>query len=284
MGIVVVNFVIYYLLLRNIIYLWLGKKNTFYCKVFIYKDIEDLKNEPDNILLEAVTKKISRYRIYKSATGELQKAGYAGKYKTIKYMCLLYGVPIIMFCLGWVVNFPDFQNALFCSLLIFVTIKIYIKGKAKKIALQFEKHAWRIYRYLRNQIEAGIKMTDAVTTVYVTINDKELRKILIKFTAVFRLTVDIEEALDEITACFGGNEAATLCMAIREGVKTGDSAGILKRQEDVMFNKYFNRLEADTEKSRTVCIITAAMFCIILVVMASVPILLDLMDAFGSIF
>ena len=58
---------------------------------------------------------------------------------------------------------------------------------------------------------------------------------------------------------------------------------MLKRQEDIMFNKYFNRLEAETENGAPLHL-SAAMFCAILVILASVPIVMDLTDALGGIF
>ena len=45
------------------------------------------------------------------------------------------------------------------------------------------------------QIASGIKITDAITTVYETVNEKDIREILIKFAATFQLTMKIEEAL-----------------------------------------------------------------------------------------
>jgi Flp pilus assembly protein TadB len=268
---------------KILVHKFLTGKNAFFTKAVHYRQVHNRPRDQKKIL-DFLSSKLSQTMLYQKAEKEIKKAGYGGKYHPIQYMGILYGLPVMIFLIG-MINDPArwIQTVIGCSAL-FTGTKIYVKGKTKKITDQFEKHAWRIYRYLHNQIASGIKITDAITTVYETVNEKDIREILIKFAATFQLTMKIEEALEEINGRFGGNEAATLCMALREGVKTGDSELMLKRQEDIMFNKYFNRLEAETEKRRTFCILSAAMFCAILVILASVPIVMDLTDALGGIF
>lgn len=282
--IIVVLCIVNILTSQQIVVGFMCRKNTFYAKAHHYRLLHHKKPKEKHLLLDRLIKKISGFKWYEKAEVEIRKAGYIGHYHPITYIMILAGVPLLLLLLC-VINDPSlFFRYLLGCIAIIAYIKIYIKGKTRKITDQFEKHAWRIYRYLHNQIASGIKITDAITTVYETVDDKDIREILIKFAATFQLTMDIEESLQEINRRFGGNEAATLCMALREGVKTGDSELMLKRQEDVMFNKYFNRLEAETEKSRTYCILSAVMFCSILIILASVPVVMDLIDAMNSIF
>lgn len=272
------------LMIRTGIFMILSRKNTFYSKAVHYRSISNQNRQEDNRLFDYIIKCLSSRTLYVKACAEVKKAGYTGKYHPLEYMLVLYGLPFFILLINVAFNPSRLPEAVIGSIALMAGVKLIIKGKIKKITEQFEKHAWRIYRYLHNQIASGIKITDAITTVYETVNDADIRAILVKFAATFQLTMNIEEALGEITARFGGNEASTLCMALREGVKTGDSEMMLKRQEDVMFNKYFNRLEAETEKSRTICILSATMFCAILVIMASVPIVMDLIEALDGIF
>lgn len=272
----------YFIMIRQLLFVTMIRKNSLLLKTFQYR-IYLTDREKANDILDKIIRKISNFKIYKIADIKIHKAGFDGKYCTIKYIFLLYILPVIIFILSSISN-KELTKALVGSLAVFVGVSLYVREKINKISFQFEKHAWRIYRYLHNQISSGIKITDAVTTVYETVNDPEIKKVLVKFSAAFQLTMNIQESLDEIASKFGGNEAATLCMAVREGVKTGDSGDMLKRQEDVMFNKYFNRIEAETERSRTMCIFSALMFCSILVIMASVPVIMDLLDALDSIF
>ncbi len=278
------SFLLNFLMVRQVIYMLMCRKNTVYMRAVYYRVIHHKKPQEKAKILDYLTKQLSRLKFYQKAAAEIKKAGYIGRYHPIQYMMILYGFPLLVFSICMIKDPSLFLQYLLGCFAIASCVKIFVNGKIKKITDQFEKHAWRIYRYLHNQIASGIKITDAITTVYETVNDNDIRNILMKFSATFLLTMNIEEALREINERFGGNEAATLCMALREGVKTGDSELMLKRQEDVMFNKYFNRLEADTEKSRTYCILSAIMFCAILVIMASVPVVMDLIDALNSIF
>jgi hypothetical protein len=65
---------------------------------------------------------------------------------------------------------------------------------------------------------------------------------------------------------------------------TGDNADMLARQEEIMFKKYFNFIQAETEGRRLRSVVSAIFFTAIIIILISVPLLMDVMESMNIIF
>jgi Flp pilus assembly protein TadB len=163
-------------------------------------------------------------------------------------------------------------------------IELVVSANRKKHNLVFQRHIYKIYKYLHNQISSGIRVADAIKTVYEVIEDKKLRKIFIKMAASYELTLDIDTALQEFKSNYDAQEADTLSIALKQGIITGDNRELLARQEDIMFKKYFNYIQAETDNCKFRSAAAVALFCAIIVIMIAIPIIKDVIDAVDNIF
>jgi hypothetical protein len=159
-----------------------------------------------------------------------------------------------------------------------------VSARKKEVNLKFQRYIYKIYKYLHNQISSGIKVTDAIRSVYEIIDDRELKDIMMQMAASYELSLDIDKALLEFKSNFEAHEAETLCVALKQGILTGDNQELLARQEDIMFKKYFNYIQAETDSCKTRCVIAVVMFMSIVVVMISVPLFNDVSEALSRIF
>jgi hypothetical protein len=150
--------------------------------------------------------------------------------------------------------------------------------------MKFQKYVYKIYKYLHNQISAGVRVTDAIRTVHEVVEDKWLKGILIELAGGYELTCNIDAVLDKFKYNFSTHEADTLCIAIKMGITTGDNQNILGRQEEIMFKKYFNHIQAQTDSCRVKIAAVAMVFTAIMVVMLLIPVVSDVGDAMGKIF
>jgi hypothetical protein len=107
---------------------------------------------------------------------------------------------------------------------------------------------------------------------------------LLRLVARYELTLDIDTALEEFKSGFSVHEAETLCVALKQGIETGDNQELLARQEDVMFKKYFNYIQAETDSCKTRSMMAAMMFTAIVVILIVVPLFNDASEALGRIF
>lgn len=234
--------------------------------------------------IEECEKRAKKYGLYVGVKEKMKKSGYRNQYAAVIYILLKYGATSIIFFVSLAINYPDTFPPIILLICCICLIEIVLIGRRKKLNLNFQKNAYKIYKYLHNQISSGVKATDAIKTVYDVIDDRKLKKILIQLAARYELTLDIDFALEEFKSNFNVQEAETFCIALKQGILTGDNRDLLKRQEDVMFKKYFNYIQAETDACKTRTVTAAVIFTSITVIMIMIPLLNDASDAVSKIF
>lgn len=234
--------------------------------------------------LKDYEKREKKASVYVKAVEKMKKAGYTSEYSAAIYLFLKYGLATMLFILAFSVNYPNFIGPAAVYAAVRAVIEIVVAGGRRRVNLKFQKYIYKIYKYLYNQISSGVKVTDAIRTVYDVIEDTELKKVLVRMAAVYELTLDIDAALVEFRSNFAVHEAETLCVALKQGIETGDNQDLLARQEDIMFKKYFNYIQAETDSCRNRSVAAAAVFIAIVVIMIIVPMLNDVSAAVGRIF
>jgi Flp pilus assembly protein TadB len=222
--------------------------------------------------------------IYIKARDKMKKSGYGSEHAAVVYLILKYPVPLVLFITSFVVNYPHIYKSFILSAAVILILEIVITMEKKKYTLRFQKNAYKIYKYLHCQISSGVKVTDAVKTTYEVIEDKDIRDIFVQMAARYELTLDIDTSLEEFNSSFDALEADTLCVALKQGIMTGDNRELLARQEELMFNKYFNHIQAETDNCRVQTTLAAAMFTAVIVIMIAVPLISDVSEAVGKIF
>lgn len=229
-------------------------------------------------------KRLGRMDIYQKARVKMRKAGYKSEYAPLLYLSVRFALSPVVFVTAFILNYPEITRPLASVILINAVMESVISSGRRKINLRFQKYIYKVYKYLHNQITSGIKPTDAIRSVYEVTDDSELKGILTRLAARYELTLDIDSALEEFRSNFDAHEAETLCVALKQGIETGDNKELLARQEDVMFKKYFNYIQAETDSCRNRSLAAAAVFVAIVVVMIIVPMLKDTGEAIGRIF
>lgn len=220
--------------------------------------------------------------IYQRIKNFLKRAGYRGTYSVLWYTIFQLVTPLILSILTAV--YRDLSMAAAVFLILFFNTFYLVYKKGKKIAKQLEKSIYRIYKYLHNQESAGVKVTDAIKSIYEVAEDKELEEILTRFVARYAITLDIEESLKDFCSYFNTLEAETLAVAIKQGVDTGSNGNMLMRQEEVTFSKYLNHIQMETEAAKSKAAWSMAFFMLIIIIMIAVPMLNDTKDALRQIF
>jgi len=221
---------------------------------------------------------------YIRAKDKMKKSGYRSEYAAALYLFFKYALTAALFIAVFIMNYPSMVQSFAIVILAISTIEFVVAGEKRRLNLKFQKYVYKIYKYLHNQISSGVKVTDAIKTVYEVIDDRELKGILIHLAARYELTLDIDTSLEEFKSNFVIQEAETLCVALKQGVMTGDNQEILTRQEDVMFKKYFNYIQAETDSCKMRSTVAAALFTSIIVIMIMVPLFNDVTSAVSKIF
>lgn len=221
---------------------------------------------------------------YNTIKAKLRKSGYRNIYAPIYYMLLKYLMPVAAFFIVLPVNYPDIIRPLILSGFLFAAVEIVVYSKKKDLNMRFRRYIYKIFRYLHNQISSGVSVADAIKTVYRVVHDKQIQYTLIELAARFELTSDIDYALEIFNEYFDCEEVDTLCLAIKQGIETGDNKDLLIRQEGFMFSKYFSYIQAETDRANLKSLAAAFLFVLILVIMVSVPLLQEGAEGLSNIF
>ena len=256
-------------------------------KSILYKNISMLvKNKsPSRLAIKYENFFKNTYSdFYEKISSKLKKAGFYGISAVFIYSILVFIIPFIMLILTLIFNPADIIKNLFLIAAFICVTEVYIFCKKKQYTLKFNKNAYKIYKFIHNQVSSGVKPTDAVSTVFEVVDEPDIRKTLMRLAARYKLTGDLESSLCELTDRFDTHEAHTLCVALKQGVDTGDNTEILKRQEEVMFNRYFAYIQAETDSLVYKSILAAVFFTGIIIIMIALPMFKDVQDGFSRIF
>ena len=229
-------------------------------------------------------RRYDKTRIYNWAKNKAKRAGFKGEHIVLSYLFLQFGLPVLFFVGAFIFNFPSFKESARAFIFTFIIIRTIIARKKKRLDMKLQRYGYKIYKYLHNQVVSGIKATDAIKTVYEVIEDKDLRDVLLRMSAKYELTLDIDFALDEFKSVYDTQEGESFCVAVKQGIFTGDNCNLLARQENIMFKKYFNYIQAETDACKTRSIVAAIVFTAIIVAMILIPFLFEASQAIGKLF
>jgi len=211
----------------------------------------------------------------------LTKFGCVFKKDIITYTILIIIIPILSIIIS-ITN--TFSNGVILFLVGYLMIYIIIISKKKALNLAFSSNSYKLYKYMFNQIDAGVLPKDALISLHEVVEDKQLKEILYKACGAYQFTLNPRSASGYIKKYIKTQEAQSFAMFIEDIAFEGCDRGITKRLEQLMFNRYFTYIQRKTEQVKTKSMITVITFCSIIVIMILIPMYMDVQDALTSIF
>jgi hypothetical protein len=243
----------------------LGKK----LKAYIFKkvDLFDHNNE---------------FQYYSKIRIKMLRCGFYKSYAPLVYLLMNYAVPAFLFLFLIFTN--PFLAAAIIPLAFVCSVQFILFTSRKDIEKDWNKHGYKIYRYIHNQLSAGVNIHDTLKSLYVIGTDTKLETPLYEFSAWYGRTLDIDLALVKLKEYFKIPDIQMFCSTLEQGVKRGDVATLIERQEKTMFKQYFNYVQKATEKSNMLSAIIIIMLAGIICTMITIPMLNDLGSAVNKLF
>jgi Flp pilus assembly protein TadB len=213
----------------------------------------------------------------------LIKAGYFAPHAPWVYLSLLV-VPIpALVWTGWLIGINNSEPVWIGILLIcLVNSRISVLIKLRQKA--FSKALFKIYRFLDLQLAAGIRVTDSLRGLPETVQDLVVQPVLSRFSALYSLTLDLDQAFAEIRQAFPGPDSELLATHLRQCIQTGQAGRSLLRMEELLFARYFNMMQAETLQIRTRLLLTAMLGISPGIVLFLYPLIFDALQAVHSVF
>ncbi|MCT4633362.1 MAG: hypothetical protein N4A76_11600 [Firmicutes bacterium] len=234
-------------------------------------------------------KEISEKRMKKTSFFEKEKekvirAGFDEEKGVAVYIFIKYFLSVLLGIIGAITNYPDISKGLLMFFIVFIVSELVVRSEIKRNNRSFQKNAYKIYKFLNNQVSSGIRISEALKNLYMIIDDYNMKKVLIRFSAIYIQTTNIDLALKEFDKYYNTQESESLCICIKQGITSGDSSNLLMRQEEMMFSKYVNYIQLETELQRHKGLICVTLLCVIVILMIGVPLMLDMNRALTQIF
>ena len=219
----------------------------------------------------------------KKIIDHLTKAGFSDKRAISVYLGFLLLIFPLLFFVGLALGWRDMETfliglAAISALNAWISRRLNCRQRAFTIAL------YKIYRFLDLQLSAGLKMTDSLKGLSGAVQDKTVQPILVRFSARYELTLDFDQAFTEIRDSFGGTDCELMATHLRQCLQTGEAGRSLQRMEELLFARYFNLMQADSQKIRLRLLMTALLAILPAAILFMLPLLYQAMTAMQSIF
>ncbi len=213
----------------------------------------------------------------------LQRAGYFSKNSLAIYLIMNLLPAPLFFLVGLLIgssgNLPLWGGIVLISLVnSHISRRIILRQKA------FAKALFKIYRFLDLQMTAGIKVTDSLRGLPEAVCDPLVRPALIRFAALYELTLNLDLALEEIRLPFSGTDFELFSTHLRQCLQTGEAGKSLARMEELLFSRYFNLMQIDTRRIRTHLLLTAILGIAPGLILFLYPFFFTAMQAMQTVF
>ena len=150
--------------------------------------------------------------------------------------------------------------------------------------MAFNKNAYRLYKFLHNQVSAGVQPKEAMMSLFLIVKEPFLKERLQALGSIYAQTLDFDMAFEELTRYYEGPDIDAFRIAMLQGITLGNNINTLKKQESLMFNKYMNYLQLETNRQKLRTFLVVTIYCVIIIIMIGLPLMMELNQAMDMIF
>lgn len=227
-------------------------------------------------------------RIYDNNKITLEKAGiFSDKLLAIMIAVKWVVLPILSVIAGFANKAEGnkaFLIAAFSLGYLELTIWVILRWRIQVEADRFKVASYKLFKFLRNQLSAGVKINKALNSLYTVADDPLLRSRLLLLASHYASTNDIDTALTYITDYYQTLEAKSLALSIKQSIETGRNETGFKQKEKKLFNMYLNVIRKKTQFIMAKYFMMGILYAAVIVLILGYPMWLDLLQANMLIF
>ena len=213
----------------------------------------------------------------------LLRAGYQAPQALPIYLFLQAGPVILILAAGLLTrNTPGLSWL--AGLILASLVNHHVGHRIRLRQQAFVKALYKIYRFLDLQLTAGVRVTDALLGLPEAVHDPVIHPVLVRFSAHFELTLDLDLAFGELRQAFGGSDCEMLATHMRQCLQTGLAGRSLIRMEELLFTRFFGLMQQETGRIRNRLLLTAILGITPAVILYLYPLLYEATQALQSIF
>lgn len=190
---------------------------------------------------------------------------------------------LIPFMASTILHRPAWQSML-VAVAGFAWINGQVEDRIRRRKAALERSFYKVYRFVDSQMSAGIKATDAIKGLHESVDDPLIKPALIRFSARYALTLDLEQAMMELRAAHSGKDIETFGTQLRQVLATGLAGRSFLRTEELLFARYFTLLQKQSSAIRNRLLLSAILMILPITMLFLMPLFYEAMGSLSSIF
>ena len=241
-----------------------------------------VRTQPASRIMKRLSELIARLPIARLRQ-RLELAGLNRPDAVRRHVLKTAAAALIPFFASTILSRPAWQ-----SVLAAVAGSAWINGQVeerirrRKAAL--ERSFYKVYRFIDSQMSAGIKATDAIKGLHESVDDPLIKPALIRFSARYALTLDLDQAMIELRAAHSGKDIETFGTQLRQVLATGLAGRSFLRTEELLFARYFTLLQKQSSAIRNRLLLSAILMMLPITTLFLMPLFYEAMGSLSSIF
>ena len=213
----------------------------------------------------------------------LQRAGYQHAWALELYLLAQLALPVFLLLFGLLTH-PSPLVPLASAAGLAAWVDNIVRNRVRKRQQAFSRSLYKVYRFLESQIISGVAVTDALRGLPEAVREPVVGPVLVRFTAIFEVTCDIEQAFAVIRQSFSGQDVDLLQANIQQCLQTGVAGKSMQRMEELLFARYFSQMQAETNRVRHRLVWPAAASLVPVAVLFLYPLFHGALDALNTIY
>jgi len=190
---------------------------------------------------------------------------------------------LIPFIASVILRRPFWQSVL-VTVAGFAWINGQVEDRIRRRKAALERSFYKVYRFVDSQMSAGIKATDAIKGLHESVDDPLIKPALIRFSARYALTLDLDQAMMELRAAHSGKDIETFGTQLRQVLATGLAGRSFLRTEELLFSRYFTLLQKQSSAIRNRLLLSAILMILPITILFLMPLFYEAMGSLSSIF
>jgi hypothetical protein len=213
----------------------------------------------------------------------LIKAGFRENSHFNRYVLMIV-LPSPLFGIIALFTHGSIPRNLLAGLLVSIVYNSWISGKITRRRQAFNLSLYKLYRFLDLQLSAGIKATDVLKGLADAVAESTIQPDFQRFCASFELTLDLDQALQELETSFAGADMTLLSSQLRQCMQTGIIGRTFLRMEEQMFSRHLSLIQARTKHYKTWLLLTSLLALVPIMILFVYPLVAQAAQSMRTIF
>jgi Flp pilus assembly protein TadB len=161
---------------------------------------------------------------------------------------------------------------------------LYLLRRIKKRRQLFDGTLYVIYRFINMQLEAGLILGDIISCLPEAVQNKQVKEVLGRTAAAWKLTGDLDIAIGEMENSFGQGEIQILGNNLRQCLNTGVAGKSFAQMENLLFARFLENIRCKSRQLRNLLLAGVIAVSIPVLIVVIWPLVQEMLEAVSKVF